>query len=98
MKFQNPQNKKKKLNSQPRKTLEAKHPVSLLGELAAKRKWGSPDYQVVTETGPGHQKNFLFKVTMNGMCYQPNIVSNNKKEAKANAAKCCLQQMGVLPS
>lgn len=33
---------------------------------------------------------------MNGMVYRPPNPSNNKKEAKAVAAKFALQQMGVL--
>jgi len=44
-------------------TLEQKHPVSLLGELASKRRWGPPVYELVCEQGPAHAKNFIFKVT-----------------------------------
>lgn len=42
--------------------LEQKHPVSLLGELASKRKWGAPSYTLVHEVGPAHAKSFMFKV------------------------------------
>lgn len=42
--------------------LMQKHPVSLLGELASKRKWGAPNYSLVNESGPPHAKNFIFKV------------------------------------
>lgn len=45
------------------KTLEGKHPVSLLGEFASKRKLGAPQYAVCFECGPDHKKNFLFKVS-----------------------------------
>lgn len=45
-----------------RMTLDAKHPVSLLGELASKRRWGVPNYEVVQETGPAHARTFVFKV------------------------------------
>lgn len=41
---------------------ENKHPVSLLGELCAKRKFGPPFYEVVEEGGPFHHRHFLFKV------------------------------------
>lgn len=94
--------------------MESKHPVSLLGELSAKRKWQMPKYDLVCEAGPHHNRQFLFtvifikhlnkleilkqyfQVEMNGMVYKPPTASNNKKEAKAVAAKFALQQMGVL--
>lgn len=44
--------------------LMQKHPVSLLGELASKRKWGAPNYSLVNESGPPHAKNFIFKVNL----------------------------------
>lgn len=44
------------------KTLAGKHPVSLLGEFATKRKLGVPQYECCFECGPDHKKNFLFKV------------------------------------
>lgn len=78
-------------------SLQQKHPVSLLGELASKRRWGAPNYQLVSEHGPPHAKNFIFKVTMNGVVYTCPTASNNKKEAKANVAKFCLQELGILP-
>lgn len=46
----------------PLAALEQKHPVSLLGELASKRRWGAPNYTLVHEEGPAHAKNFVFKV------------------------------------
>jgi dsRNA-specific ribonuclease len=39
-----------------------KHPVSALTELCNKKKWGSPEFIMVHESGPDHKKNFLFKV------------------------------------
>lgn len=60
----NEEQKKKPVKSQKVtvQTLEGKHPVSLLGEYASKRKLGAPQYQVCFECGPDHKKNFLFKV------------------------------------
>lgn len=75
---------------------EHKHPVSLLGELAAKRRWPLPVYTAVEEFGQPHQKQFLFLVNVNGMNYTPALMSNTKKEAKAVAARYALQQLGVL--
>ncbi|KAJ8983918.1 hypothetical protein NQ317_006722 [Molorchus minor] len=78
------------------KNLQGKHPVSLLGEYASKKKLGAPQYILEFECGPDHKKNFLFKVLLNGVEYKPNVTSCNKKEAKAAAAKLCLQQIGLL--
>lgn len=77
---------------------DGKHPVSILGEYSSKRKWMPPRYDLVHESGPGHAKNFVFKVIVNGLEYQPAIANNTKKEAKATAAKFCLQQLGILQS
>lgn len=61
------QNRGKKIGQRsngpiPLASLEQKHPVSLLGELASKRRWGAPNYTLVHEAGPAHAKNFIFKV------------------------------------
>ncbi|KAG7201963.1 hypothetical protein KM043_004666 [Ampulex compressa] len=79
------------------KTLEGKHPVSLLGEYCSKRKLGAPVYELCFECGPDHRKNFLFKVKVNGIEYKPSVASPNKKQAKAEAAQICLQMLGLLP-
>ncbi|KAK1136371.1 hypothetical protein K0M31_000931 [Melipona bicolor] len=79
------------------KTLEGKHPVSLLGEYCSKRKLGAPVYELCFECGPDHRKNFLFKVKVNGIEYKPSVASPNKKQAKAEAAQICLQTLGLLP-
>lgn len=66
--YQNQQNSAN--NSQPfdmsgaSMFVEGKHPVSHLGELAAKRKWIQPMYAEVEDTGPPHQKQFLFRVSL----------------------------------
>lgn len=78
--------------------MESKHPVSLLGELASKRKWGAPMYEVVHESGPHHHKSFIYQVIMNGMAYTPALPCTTKKEAKKVAAQVCLEQLGVLPT
>ena len=42
--------------------LTGKHPVSLLMELATKRKWGPPSFVIAFECGPPHRKQYVFKV------------------------------------
>ena len=56
--------KKKKAGgtAAPIRDLSGKNPISALMELCTKKKWDAPDFLVVDETGPGHQRNFLFKV------------------------------------
>ncbi|EFA12364.2 Protein SON-like Protein [Tribolium castaneum] len=90
------QKKKKKQGQGSTYTLQNKHPVSLLGEYASKKKLGAPQYDLCFECGPDHKKNFLFKVTLNGVEYKPNVASPNKKEAKAAAASVCLQHLGLI--
>ncbi|KAF3857497.1 hypothetical protein F7725_009356 [Dissostichus mawsoni] len=53
-----------------------------------------PDFVMVHHSGPDHRKNFLFKVTVNGVDYQPQTASPNKKHAKAMAATVALQALG----
>lgn len=50
--------------AQATQNLESKHPVSLLGELSAKRKWQMPKYELVCEAGPHHNRQFLFTVKL----------------------------------
>ncbi|CAB3363771.1 Hypothetical predicted protein [Cloeon dipterum] len=73
-----------------------KHPVSALVELCTKKRWGSPVFELVFESGPDHKKNFLFKVKVNNREYQDRIAYTNKKQAKAMAAQYCLLQLGLI--
>ncbi|KAM7375423.1 hypothetical protein PAMA_014498 [Pampus argenteus] len=79
------------------KDLMGKHPVSALIELCNKRRIIQPDFVMVHHSGPDHRKNFLFKVTVNGVDYQPQTASPNKKHAKAMAATVALQALGEVP-
>ncbi|XP_075950452.1 SON DNA and RNA binding protein b isoform X1 [Anarhichas minor] len=80
------------------KDLMGKHPVSALIELCNKRRIMQPDFVMVHHSGPDHRKNFLFKVTVNGVDYQPQTASPNKKHAKAMAATVALQALGEVPA
>lgn len=72
-----------------------KHPVSALVELCTKRRWGSPAFELVFESGPDHKKNFLFRVRVNEREFQDQVAYPNKKQAKAMAAQHCLLQLGL---
>lgn len=39
-----------------------KHPVSLLNEFCAKRKWEVPKFDTLDESGPSHRKTFIMMV------------------------------------
>ncbi|XP_068612316.1 protein SON-like [Brachionichthys hirsutus] len=80
------------------KDLMGKHPVSALIELCNKRRIMQPDFVMVHHGGPDHRKNFLFKVTVEGLDYQPQTASPNKKHAKAMAATVALQALGEVPA
>lgn len=79
------------------KSLEGKHPVSLLTEFCLKRRIPPPVFDLCMETGPDHKKNFLYKVRVKGVEYKPGVASPNKKLARKEAAQACLQALGVLP-
>ncbi|XP_015258433.1 PREDICTED: protein SON-like [Cyprinodon variegatus] len=79
------------------KDLMGKHPVSALIELCNKKRIVQPDFVMVNHSGPDHRKSFLFKVTVNGVDYQPQTASPNKKHAKAMAATVALQALGEVP-
>merc|ERR1719347_1634756 len=79
------------------KDLSGKHPVSALTELCSKRRWGPPIFTQAFECGPPHKKQYVFKVNVNGLDYQPTVAVDNKKKAKSNAAMACLQRMGLVP-
>ncbi|XP_017074146.2 protein Son [Drosophila eugracilis] len=74
-----------------------KHPVCVLNELTSKNKWTPPQYKLRQDTGPAHNRSFLFSVEINGQTYTPDRGCNNKKEAKLNAATLCLRSLGILP-
>ena len=73
-----------------------KHPVSALAEICTKKKLGVPEYSVVSQNGPSHKKNFLMKVSVNGVDYQPSVDSSTKKLAKADAALIALRILGFV--
>lgn len=41
-----------------------KHPVSLLNEFCAKRKWDIPKFKTLDESGPSHRKTFIITVSI----------------------------------
>ncbi|XP_065092715.1 protein Son-like [Ochlerotatus camptorhynchus] len=75
---------------------EGKNPVSILEEYCSKRKLEAPKYEAVVDEGPVHAKNFVFKVSVDGVDYTADKGSNVKKIARLEAAKKCLVELGIL--
>ncbi|VVC33096.1 G-patch domain,Double-stranded RNA-binding domain [Cinara cedri] len=76
-------------------SLEGKHPVSLLNEFCAKRKWDVPKFNTIEESGPSHRKSFVMAVAVNGKQYCSSKCQT-KKLAKMDAAKMCLKEIGFV--
>jgi len=65
---------------------------SLLLELSQAREWISPEYTVVTEAGPDHQKMFEVKVSVNKQ-WQAIGTGSSKKRAEQVAARRILEEL-----
>ncbi|ESO05306.1 hypothetical protein HELRODRAFT_77997, partial [Helobdella robusta] len=77
--------------------ITGKHPVTYLTETCSKRKWNPPDFALLEESGPDHNKLYKFKITLNGVEYLSPNSSQQKKIAKMEAATLCLQKLGLIP-
>jgi len=51
-----------------------KHPVSLLNEFCAKRKWDIPKFNTLDESGPSHRKTFIMTVSLTFKVFHKNIL------------------------
>ncbi|HUJ18421.1 MAG TPA: ribonuclease III [Nitrospirota bacterium] len=66
-----------------------------LQELCQERLKQLPEYRIVSETGPDHQKQFAVEVWINGRA-SGRGEGRSKKEAEQHAAKEALQLLGAL--
>ena len=80
-------------------------------EVCSKRRWGQPEFTLVTDTSAGNNRSFLYKVShmlpqpvllfiqvrVYDTEYQPATPSLNKKTGKAAAATVALQALGLVP-
>lgn len=80
----------------PVENVNGKHPVSALAEICTKHRLGIPEYALAFEHGQSHSKNFLMKVTIQNVDYQPSVASPNKKHAKAQTALTALKILGYV--
>lgn len=65
---------------------------SQLQEVIQRSKKLSISYQIVSETGPSHHKEFIAEVTINDHTYRGEV-GRTKKEAEQRAAKLALDHM-----
>merc|ERR1739838_631204 len=79
------------------KDLSGKHPVSALMEVCSKRRWGQPEFTLLTDPGAGNNRSYLYKVRVYDTEYQPACPSLNKKTATAASATVALQALGLVP-
>lgn len=66
-----------------------KDPKSSFQELVQAKKMSTPRYQVVSESGPDHAKNFIIEVIVDGKSVASGG-GRSKAEAEQNAAKAAL--------
>ncbi|MHB8843506.1 MAG: ribonuclease III [Nitrospirota bacterium] len=64
-----------------------------LQELCQERLKVLPEYRVVSESGPDHQKEFTVEISVRGEVHGRGI-GKNKKEAEQRAAKEALERLG----
>ena len=69
-----------------------KDPKSLLQEKIQSRNLSAPKYQVVSEIGPDHNKEFTIEVIINGKA-KAKGVGKSKSEAEQDAASSALKDM-----
>lgn len=73
-------------------SLPLKDPKSLLQEKVQAENLPAPKYQVVSETGPDHNKEFIIEVVVNGTQYGKGQ-GKSKSEAEQDAASNALENM-----
>ncbi|XP_055357796.1 uncharacterized protein LOC129602711 [Paramacrobiotus metropolitanus] len=66
---------------------------AFLNDKCRELGWKLPQYVLVSEDGPPHQKSFLFKIILNGVEHSANVPGSSKKIAKANVAKVCINAL-----
>lgn len=64
-----------------------------LQEMAQRLGLPLPEYRVVEESGPDHEKTFLMQVVWNGEAFAQGY-GPSKKEAQRQAARATLEKLG----
>ena len=65
-----------------------------LQELVQGKKWPTPEYHVVEETGPDHEKNFVIEVVINNQSFARGN-GKSKQIAQQQAATAALEKLST---
>uniref|UniRef100_A0AC34F536 G-patch domain-containing protein n=1 Tax=Panagrolaimus sp. ES5 TaxID=591445 RepID=A0AC34F536_9BILA len=76
--------------------INGKNPVSLVMEYTSRHRLQPPTFTCI-ESGPSTARRFLWKVTIDGVEYEPSMPSTNKKAGKAQVCAVVLQSLGLIP-
>jgi len=67
---------------------------SALQEVLQARQGAPPDYRLVSESGPDHEKRFEVEVVVEGRCLA-RADGHTKKQAEQTAARLALRELGI---
>lgn len=70
------------------------HPKSILQEWSQSKGYGTPEYRLVGDSGPDHDKYFEVEVLIEGIVYGRGI-GHSKQAATKQAAKLALEKLGI---
>lgn len=70
--------------------------VGMLNNICWDRHWKMPTYDLISESGPPHAKQFLFRIVFNGEEYKAKEPGSTKKIGKALAAKVCMEALDLI--
>lgn len=70
------------------------HPKSILQEWSQSKGFGTPEYHMVGDSGPDHDKYFEVEVLIEGTVYGRGI-GHSKQAATKQAAKLALGKLGI---
>lgn len=71
------------------------NPKAILQEYAQSNAFELPEYKLVSQQGPAHDKTFVFDVLVNSESVGKGE-GKSKKEAQQNAAKEAVETLGIL--
>lgn len=66
-----------------------------LQEFVQSKKWPTPEYRVVQESGPDHEKNFVIEVIINSSSFAQGE-GKSKQIAQQQAATAALEKLGQM--
>ena len=71
-----------------------KHPIVALFDYSSQKRWNNPKFSLVEDKGPAAEE-YLIKVCVNSVDYQPQFGSSSENLARKYAAIEALQALGM---